>query len=300
MLLDGKTQDDATDKTDADAEREIREGAAAPEPEIPPAPEPGKPVSIAAPLSRRARAEEERKAELKALTEGLSSMKDVLAQRDRQMGELMGHVQALSQRPQYAPPPPHQQPAAPQMPDPQELSKRAKERLDAKDFDGYHELTLQAARAATMREIAPYLQQQRQAPVQQQETISPQLMMYFSAYPDVAAHPNAVQLLAAKNVEMDAHGVPKSPERVRMIFDAVKADIMARRPTAAPQFSQQSAAVLSGVPTARPTNGSGQKQGGEPRVDLTAEERFWAKKAGIPEERIARNIAQSHPERVTR
>ena len=288
--------DDAA-KTAITAGREDAEPAAD---ALPPEPEPLKAVSVA-PKPRRAKIEEEYAKKLEEVSNNLLRMQEGLSARDRQIGELTGHIQALSQRPAYVPQ--QYQPAPqPQIPDPQELRRKALERLDAKDMDGYHRHLEEAHTAATLRQLQPILaQRMQQAAPQQQDTSGERaLMPFFAAYPDVAAHPKAMELLAAKNVELGARGVPLGPERVKLIFDEVRQIVSPNRPAGQAQaYSPQAAGVLSGVPTARPSNGSGQRNG-EPRVELTAEERFIAKKTGMDEGKYAQLIAKHHPDRILR
>lgn len=299
-LLDSTADNSGPD--DASAAATITAGREEAEPAtdaLPPEPEPPKSVSVA-PKPRRAKIEEEYAKKLEEVSNNLLRMQEGLSARDRQIGELTGHIAALSQRPAYVPQ--QYQPAPqPQIPDPEELEKRANERLDARDYAGYTRLTREAATAATLRQLQPLLaQRMQQAAPQQSDQMPPALMPYFAAYPDVAAHPKAMQLLASKNVELDARGVPAGPERVKQIFEEVRGILGAGRPTGqAPAYSQQAAAVLSGVPTARPSNGSAPRNG-EPRVELTAEERFIAKKTGMDEGKYAQIVAKHHPERILR
>lgn len=300
-LLDGPDNSGPSDEAARAAITADREGAA-PEPaadDLPPAPEPPKSVSVA-PKPRRAKIEEEYAKKLDDLATKLQRSEEAQAARDRQIGELTGHIAALSQRPAYAPTPQYAPAPQPQVPDPAELRRKALERLDAKDMDGYHALLEQAHTAATFRQLQPLLAQRVQQQAPQQEQMPPALMPYFAAYPDVAAHPKAMQLLAAKNVELDSRGFPAGPERVKQIFEEVRAIVGGGRQAGqAPAYSAQAAGVLAGVPTARPSNGSAPR-GGEPRVELTAEERFIAKRTGMDEAKYAQIVAKHHPERILR
>ena len=306
MLLEGQT-DDTGDAEDLAALRGAADGAPAADkepdgPAVPPTPEPGKSVSVEAPKSRRQRAEEERKEQLTKMAQTIEDLRKRDEQRDRQFGELTGHLSALAQQRAAAPPVQAYQPPAPQIPDPEELLTKANAALDARDMQGYHRLLLQANQAATMRQLAPVLQRVNQpAPVQQQQ-FPPEMMAYFAAYPDVATHPRRDQLLIAKNAELEAREYPAGPGRVKAIFDEVQATLKAgkgaQRQT--PGFDPASAAALSGTPTARPAGGSGGSQGG-PRVETTvAEQKYW-KAAGFTDEtELARYIAQANPSRVIR
>src|SRR6478735_3795286 len=308
MLLEGQT-DDTSDAEDLAALRGAADGAPAADkepdgPAVPPAPEPGKSVSVEAPKSRRQRAEEERKAELTRMSETIKELRERDSVRDRQLGELTGHLSALAQQRAAAPPVQAYQPPPPQIPDPRDLRRQALKALDARDMDQYHELLEQANTAATMRAIAPALQrvaQQPQAPVQQQ--VPAELMAYFAAYPDVATHPSRDKLLMAKNAELEALGYPEGPGRVKAVFDHVQATVKAGKGAQrqAPGFDPSSAAALSGTPTARPAGGSSGPGKGEPRVELNAEERRMWKAAGFTDEtELARYVAQSNPGRVLR
>jgi len=298
-LLEGSASDD--NATDSEA-REALAGAAddkePAEEAAPPAPEPPKPVVLEKPKSRRDRIEEKYDTRLKEVAEVVSGLKDGLAARDRQIGELTGHLQALAQRPAYQPQPQYQ-PPAPQLPDPEEIERRAQEAIDRKDFSGYQRLTREASVAATMRALQPILARQQQVQAPQQDQVPPALMPYFAAYPEVASHPAAMQLLAAKNVELEARGFRAGPERVRQIFEDVRATLKGGQAPGAAAYSRSNAAVLAGTPTSRPAGGSSAPEG-KPRVELTQEERYFAKKAGFSELEIASEIAKSHPDRVLR
>lgn len=306
MLLEGQT-DDTGDAEDLAALRGAADGAPAADkepdgPAVPPAPEPGKSVSVEAPKSRRQRAEEERKAQLSQMENTIKELRERDAARERRDGEIMGRLDAIAQLRQ-APPVQQYQPPAPQIPDPEELLTKANAALDARDMQGYHRLLLQANQAATMRQLAPVLQRVNQpAPVQQQQ-VPAELMAYFAAYPDVATHPKRDQLLMAKNAELDARDFPQGPGRVRAVFDEVNATIkaMSGQKRETPGFDKNSAAALSGTPTARPAGGSSGPGKGEPRVELNAEERRMWKAAGFTDEtELARYVAQSNPNRVLR
>ncbi len=293
MLLDGESPEDKIAEAAADPVEPERQ-------ELPPPPEPDKPVALPERQRRTSRRDEAQQAALAEVTSRLEKMNESMAARDRQIGELTGHISALSQRPQYQPQQQYQ-PPPPQLPDPEELERKALERLDARDMTGYQRLSREAGVAATLRSLQPILarQQQQQAPQPQQEQVPPGLMPFFAAYPDVASHPKMMTLLAAENVRLEGHGFPAGPERVRKIFENVRADLTAGKKPGQQGFSAQSAQVLSGVPTQRPANG-GQARDGQPRVDLTSEERIMAKRAGFSEAEIAETIAQAHPERILR
>jgi len=306
MLLEGQT-DDTSDAEDLAALRGAADGAPAADkepdgPAVPPAPEPGKSVSVEATKSRRQRAEEERKAELTKMSETIKELREREAARERRDGEILGRLEAIAQIRQAPPVQQYQQPA-PQIPDPEELLTKANAALDARDMQGYHRLLLQANQAATMRQLAPVLQRVNQpAPVQQQQ-VPAELMAYFAAYPDVATHPSRDKLLMAKNAELEALGYPEGPGRVKAVFDHVQATVKAGKGAQrqAPGFDPSSAAALSGTPTARPAGGSSGPGKGEPRVELNAEERRMWKAAGFTDEtELARYVAQSNPGRVLR
>jgi len=298
-LLEGTSNDAASDDS---AAREALAGVAddkePPDRELPPAPEPPKAVALEKPRSRRERAEEVVNGKLKELSDNVARMSEGISQRDRQIGELTGHLQALAQRQAYVPQQQYQ-PPPPQLPDPDELERKAQEAIDRKDFTGYQRLTREASVAATLRAIQPVLAQRQQVQAPPQDQIPPALMPYFAAYPEVASHPAAMQLLAAKNVELEARGFRAGPERVRQIFEDVRATLKGGQAPGAAAFSQSSAGVLAGTPTSRPAGGSAAAEG-KPRVELTQEERYFAKKAGFSEHDIATEIAKSHPERVLR
>jgi hypothetical protein len=299
-LLDGPASDDnATDSEARDALAGAGDDKEPAEEAAPPAPEPPKPVVLEKPKSRRDRIEEQYNTRLKEVSDNVAKLSEGISARDRQIGELTGHIQALSLRPAYQPPPQYQQPQQ-QLPDPEELERKAQEAIDRKDFTGYQRLTRAAAVADTLRAMQPILARQQQMQAPQQDQVPPALMPYFAAYPEVASHPAAMQLLAAKNVELEARGFRAGPERVRQIFEDVRATLKGgQAPAGAPAYSSHSAAVLAGTPTSRPAGGASSAEG-KARVELTQEERYFAKKAGFSELEIASEIAKSHPDRVLR
>jgi len=300
-LLEGTSNDAASDDSAArEALAGVAEDKEPPDQELPPAPEPPKAVALEKPRSRRERAEEVVNGKLKELSENVARMSEGISQRDRQIGELTGHLQALAQRQAFVPQQQYQ-PPPPQLPDPDELERKALERLDAKDMTGFMKLSRQAGVAESLRALQPVFAAQRQQmmPQPDPDAIPHALMPYFAAYPEIAVHPDHKNLLAAKNMELHARGIPPGPGRMKLVFDEVRAIVKGGQAPGAAAFSQSSAGVLAGTPTSRPAGGSSAAEG-KPRVELTQEERYFAKKAGFSEHDIATEIAKSHPERVLR
>lgn len=253
-------------------------------------------VSLAKPESRRARAERERKEEIDRLAKSVERLSDGLSQRDQQLAQMRGFMEAQAMRPQYAP----QQQQAPTV-DYAQLAKDAKKALDEGRFSDFQELTIAAAEAKTMARLAPALQelQQRQQPPNQ---MPPELGAMFAAYPDVAMHPRHVDFLQAKNLELNARGVPPGPERLRMVFAEVDANLKgSKKNGGGAQYSQGSAAVLSGMPTSRSGAGGGGSNG--PGITLNAAELKIAadleRKGIMSKADYAKGLAEADPSRIS-
>jgi hypothetical protein len=289
---------DPADEADLPEDVTPGESPAAAEPAAAPVEEPGTRVSIKPP-NRRAAAAEALNRRLEDLTGTVTSLRDGLSQRDRELSEMRGMLQGVSQRAYAAP----QAPQAP-APDEHQLLKEAKAALDAKDFDTYHSKTIAASEARVMRSIGPALQEiANRQNAQQGGGMNPELMAMFAAHPDVASHPRHVELLAAKNVELDARGVPPGAGRIRQVFAEVDAIVKSgRKPNASGQrYSSSSAGALSGVPSSRGGAASG---GGDMGVTLNAEENRVALKlerAGIMSRAdYAKGLAEADPNRLQR
>lgn len=255
------------------------------------------------PKGRRAQAIEELNGKFKTFEERFTKYDEERNQRDQEIARIRGELEATRRQPVYVQP----QAPAPQLPDPEVLERQALEALDKRDMTTYQRLSRQAAKAEMLREVAPLLQQRQQAP--QSDAPPPALMAKIYAHPDIAALPNHTELLAAKNAELDARyragipgATPPGPQRIEQVFAETDAMVKSwKKPNGAkgPQFSQQSAAALSGVPTAR-GGAPGGNEGAAPGVELSAEEKKWAKKAKMSLEEYAGMVAQQHPERVRR
>lgn len=302
MLLDGGANDaptpSGTDEKIAALADEAGTGGSEPTIEQPSEPTVA-PREVKLTKSRKAQAEEDRRAELKALQDGLKETREAIAARDRQIGELTGHMQALAQRPapqqQYVP-----QAPAPQLPDPDHLQREAIKALDNRDMNEYHRLLRQSHEAGVIRQLAPFLQQQQQRMQQmqapQQEAYPSVLMPYMLANPDLIQSNGWQELVAAKDLELKVRGVQAGPDRVRQAFVEANAVIQAGKKGGAPSFSQSSAAVLSGTPTARPSNGSAPS--GDDKVVLSPAEQRMARVIG--EERYVKQLLEIDPGRRVR
>lgn len=291
-------QADPSDGDDLPADGDPQSGAvdAAPPIETPPAPEgPGEVVPITPKLSRRAQAQQEMNQRLEGLAKNVEALTGSLSQRDQELGRLRGLMEYQAQQPRYAPP--QQQQGL----DPDSLMKEAKKALDDKDFDTYHAKTAEAIQLRTLRTLAPVFQelQQRQIP---QGTMPPEMIPYFSAHPELARHPQHILLLQAKNTELEARGVPAGPQRLQMVFAEAEAVAKSTRKGNGPQYSQQSAAALSGTPTSRGNGGANPT--GTAGVTLTASEMEVAKKLEkqglMSRADYAKGIAEQDPSRLNR
>lgn len=281
------------------------EGAASATPAAPAAsvetpPDPtgnGPTVSLAKPLSRRAQAEKERNEKIDKLAQTVADLSNGISQRDQQLAQLRGFMEAQALQPRYVPPQQQQQQAAP---DYRDLKRQADKALDERRYEDYNELMAAAAEARTMARLAPVLQelQQRAQPANQ---MPPELGAMFAAYPDVAMHPRNIDFLQAKNLELHARGVPPGPERLRMVFAEVDAGLKgAKKNGQGAQYSQASAAVLSGMPTSRSNGSTGGSDG--PGITLTAVEAQIAarleKQGVMSKAEYARGLAAEDPSRV--
>lgn len=267
-----------------------------PEGAEPDAPEPDQaaaPVSRT-PITRRQRAKERDESilkELKETREFLAKERETSAERDqrnaRELAELRGHVQGLSQSRQE--PREREEPAA----DPGKLLREANAALDAKDFAGYQEKYadyILAKQAADPRfRPAPQERAQPQA--------SPMLQMVASQYVDVLSNPVALTAAKAMDQVYAAQGIPEGPERWKKAFEEGRRYLGNGQQKPA-TFSQKNREVLSGVP--RAGNSQSGEGGGEPGVTLTALERGMAKRFKMSESDYAREMAALHPERIER
>lgn len=275
---------------------------------LPPEPEPEEPGKLIAVTpdvprrSRRAQAEEDRTREMKELRGTLDELRSGLGQRDQALAEMRGMLQANLQRPvmiQQAPPP---QRSAGDPTDVEKLEREAMEALDRKDFTTYQRKSRAASVMAAKQEVMAEMQQfQQRNPAPQAPAAMPQeLIPLFAAHPEVAQHPNAVNLLMAKAVEAEARGIPPGPQRSQFAFSEVAALIKGRNGTngGGRQFDQRTRGALSGVPTTM--GGASAPGGGQTGVVLSADERAIAKMAGMSEADYARDVALNHPERLER
>lgn len=262
--------------------------------ETPAAEGPQQVVSLKPAESRRARAARELNERIEGLTKNVEALTSGISQRDQQLAQMRGFMEAQAMQPRYQAPP-QQAPMA----NPAELVQRARKALVAGDHDTYHELTLEAAEIRSLQRMAPALQelQQRAQPANQ---MPPEMAAMFAAYPDVAMHPRHVDYLQAKNLELNARGVPPGPDRLRMIFAEVDSSIKgSKRSGGGAQFSPGSAAALSGVPTSRSAAG-GASDG--PGITLTAVEAEVAarleKQGVMTKAQYAKGLADADPSRV--
>jgi hypothetical protein len=287
---------EAGDKDDL-PEDKAPEEVAATEPVAPVADGPGAVVSLAPKLSRRAQAAEEQKQVLAALTSKIDTLASGISQRDQELAHMRGMMEAQAQQPRYVAPPQQHQAG----PDPETLIKEGKAALIAGDHDTYLAKTMQATRLQTIREIAPAFQELQQR-AQQPNQMPPEMAAMFAAHPDVAMAPNSIELLQAKNMELNARRVPPGPERLRMVFSEVDAIVKAGKKGGGAQYSQASAAALSGVPTSSRSGGGGSTEG--PGVALTAAELAVAiklEKSGVMSRAdYAKGIAEQDPSRISR
>ncbi len=286
----------AEDKDDLPEDKAPEEAAPAEQ-----APEgPGATVSLAPKLSRRAQAAEDTRKALEELKSSVATLSTSLSERDQQLAQMRGFMEAQAQQPRYVAPPPQQQPGL----DPDHLMREARQALDNKDFETYHAKTAEAIRVRTLRDIAPAFQELQQRAYQQQPTqMPPELAAMFAAHPDVAMHPRNIELLQAKNMELGARGVPPGPERLRMVFSEVNGLVKAGKGNGAgAQFSQSSASALSGMPSTR--SGVAATGNDGPGITLTAAELEVAKKlekSGVMSRAdYAKGIAEQDPSRISR
>ncbi len=251
-------------------------------------------VSLKPAESRRARAARELNERIEGLTRNVESLSSGISQRDQQLAQMRGFMEAQAMQPRYQPAQPQQQ-----APDYTDLTKRAKQALDEKKFDEYHELTIAAAEAKTLARLAPALQElsQRQQPANQ---MPPELGAMFAAYPDVAMNPNHVDFLMAKNMELNARRIPPGPERLRMVFAEVSADLKgSKKNGAGAQYSQGSAAALSGVPTSRSAGAGGGDGPGITLTQVEAEVASRLERQGVmTKAQYAKGLADADPSRV--
>lgn len=217
-----------------------------------------------------------------------------------QISQLTGSLQTMQQMIAQQ----REQQAKPQTqePDPDSLRRDAKKALDDGRFEDHERLTREAylteARKAAREEM------QRAQP-QQQQPLNPVIMTMLAHHRHVAmAGDQGAELVRIKDAELGwgRNGLPPGPERMQKAFAAAEKMLEAQSTATAavsttPQFSQASAAVLSGVPTARGPAGAPQGPG---KIRLSAVEKDVAKRCGMSEAEYERHLAITHPERIER
>jgi hypothetical protein len=176
----------------------------------------------------------------------------------------------------------------PAAPDSQALLREANAALDKSDMGEYHRLL-------TASILAGLPQQQAQAPQQQSRQASPVVQAMLGQFPAVVdAGDRGLQLAIIEDQKLGLLGIPDGPARYRKAFELASNQLA---PQGAPQYSQQSRQVLSGVPPARSAGGSSK---GEPGVSLSSFELKWAEAAGMSKEEYAKAIAEKDPKRLER
>lgn len=253
----------------------------------------GDPIPIATP-SRRTRTRDELSRIEASVREANETNRAALAARDAQIAQLTGGMQTLQQILQAQAAAPQYRAPAPVEDDADSLEAKALAKLDEKDVAGFMKLHTQAV----LKRIPQPQQQYVQAP--QAPQMHPALMALNVSFPAVAMAPNGMEVVEHEDNELRLSGVAPGPNRVRQAFENASKKLLARSgggQSQAPRYSQDSASVLAGVPTAR---GSASAGTGEPGVRLSAYEKSVAKQCGMTESEYAKHMGVVNPSRIER
>lgn len=167
------------------------------------------------------------------------------------LARLQGQFEAMQRQPQAV-----QQ--VPSRPDPAKLYEEAEAALANNDIRGYHAknreaMKLEAEALADSKISAVRAELQKQIPPQMPPHIQ-QLMFQNPAV--AAAGERGVRALIRMEQELEDEGVPPGYARTKQAFEAVNAKLAKPKAQPRQQFSQESAAALSGIPTARASTGT--------------------------------------------
>ena len=255
------------------------------------------------PLSRRARAEEDRKAEIQAANERAAAAAKIaedvraqLAERDMADAERWGRLEGmLAQRQQ--PQPVQEQPKPDKGPDPDKYNRqmtKAKDALAKGDIDEYHrrieKALLQKAKEQIAPELAARIPQAQQAPMQKPMWV----VAVENQFPDVVQHPRGLNAVAAF---AQMAGGQLTPESLQAAYVRARQEIGGGAGN--PQRERQKDMMRGGSVNG---NGGGNRggNGGGRTVNVPKNWREIARGAGMSEQDYLRSYAQMNPGEVSR
>jgi|GEM_PF-4419556 len=284
---------EATAQTEESVQQEADE-----EPAVAVEPPKGEKVQLPSRRQRAAQRNDELSSKLRSIEETLNKRDEEyrreLARKEEELNRLRGGFDAIKPLLERS-----AQPQAPQGPQetPDDLYAKARSALDAGRFDEYERLHRQAIKLEIKQELAP--KQAASPPAVPQAAgpvapMDPRLQVIMTQHPKVTMHQRGLELVTVKDRELAIMGYTDGPERWKRAFELAEASIGGSE-TPPRQYSQQGAAAMAAVPTARGQAGAGPKS---PGVTLTPEEIRWAKLADMSLEEYAKTVAELHPERV--
>lgn len=288
LLSTPPTEDSASDVSDQDSGSEQD---ASPQETVE-----REPTTVTAAVPKKPSRRDQAIGDLETRVRGLSesfekergSFREELSRRDEEIARLRGGFEALQpflQR-QNQPPPGKT---------PDELRREAKAALENRDLDTYERLRDQAIQQETlekMRGMMPQQQAQQGPPVD--PGIQMEIMMNLSRHPQLAADPGrALSLAAIRERELiEIYRHPPGPQTRAKAFELAAQAISAEAPQN-PQYSANGRQVLGGAPTPR-TNGSPKSEG--PSMNLPANWKDWARRAGMSDDEYKRLYLEGKPD----
>lgn len=248
-----------------------------------------KPEGAPVKLSRReaAKQRDELATKLDALTktfgEAQKSWETKLSQVEQESARHRGAFEVLTRQQQIQQG--AQQPAPRKSPD--EMKRAAREALDAGKFDDWDRLNTEAI-LEQVKGLIPAQQPGYSGP-------HPVVQAMMSQFPAVLnAGQRGIDMAIAQDNVLAAMGVADGPERYRKAFELASNTLGGQSQQPQP-FSQASRGALAGVAGAR---NSGQSNGGEPGIMLSAYEKEVARRCGMSLEEYATFLAEGQPDRV--
>lgn len=220
--------------------------------------------SLKQPGSRRERAEaaimEKIEARVKPLEEGWGKQRQEYEERiqrqEQELAHLRGQYEAMQRMPAPQPIIQQQAPHTP-TPDPEQLMAEAEEELAKNNLRGYHQKLRQVTQITAER-----IADERTEKVRKdfESKIPPQVPMeiqaLMSAHRNVAlAGQRGIEAVLLKDRELAIYGTQPGPQRMAKAFEMAEEMLTKmNKPKPTNGFSQDSAAGLAAIPTARGTS----------------------------------------------
>jgi hypothetical protein len=193
----------------------------------------------------------------------------------QELARLRGMMEAIQNRPAQ------HQPQQPTGPDPEKLHEEADAALAAGDFAKWRKLDREATRAEVERLAEAKVKAAREEWQRSQPpSLPPHIQALMFKHTNVAvAQQRGIEAVMLKERELAfKRRMPEGAARTALAFELADAELAAeakqQAAPARPQYSQESASSLAGIPTSRPAGGGGGSQG--EGVTLTAaQEAAW-------------------------